>query len=199
MADNLEKINCPACGSVMKKIYIPETSINIDVCVDGCGGLFFDNREYEKIDEFHDDITPIIEALKDKKFKKTNEDEIRICPVCGSNMVKNFASAKRQIQVDDCYNCGGKFLDYGELEKIRAEYNSYVEKTTAGLKDFYLQYANQNVEIDSKERFYKEIGSIESEEIKYMENINNRLYQNSLPYHRRLYYKNFIRFIKDFL
>ena len=26
--------------------------------------------------------------------------------------------------MDDCYNCGGKFLDFGELEKARNQYET---------------------------------------------------------------------------
>ena len=43
-------------------------------------------------------------------------------------MVKNHSSIKQEIQMDDCYNCGGKFLDNAELIKIRAEYESNEER-----------------------------------------------------------------------
>ena len=39
-------------------------------------------------------------------------------------MVKNFASPKEVISIDQCYNCGGIFLDNEELSKIRKEYNN---------------------------------------------------------------------------
>ena len=45
-----------------------------------------------------------------------------IWPACGMKMMKNSTSIKGDIIVDDCYGCGGKFLYYGELDKIRAEY-----------------------------------------------------------------------------
>ncbi len=158
MADNLEKINCPACGRVMKKIFLPQVGVNIDICADGCGGLFFDNKECEKVNEQSEDVSKIIEILKDKKFKKTDETEIRICPVCGNNMVKNFASPKRQVVVDDCYICGGKFLDYGELEKIRAEYNSNVGKVINGEENSYNKYIYQNSELDPEfDASYKKV------------------------------------------
>lgn len=46
--DNLEKIKCPACGAEMTKIYVPEAKIFVDVCIDSCGGIFFDKSEFEK-------------------------------------------------------------------------------------------------------------------------------------------------------
>jgi Zn-finger nucleic acid-binding protein len=34
---------------------------------------------------------------------------------------RHFFSAKRRIEVDECPNCGGYWLDAGELAQIRAE------------------------------------------------------------------------------
>ncbi len=140
MKDNTEfEIDCPACGKKMKKIYMPEQGINIDVCVNGCGGIFFDNRELEKFDENKEDISPLISVFENKKFKKVDETDFRICPLCGQKMVKNYASAKKEVQVDECYSCGGKFLDYGELEKIRAQYETEEERASDVIYELYSQ------------------------------------------------------------
>ena len=48
MSDNKQTINCPACGKEMVKVFDKEKGINIDICLNGCGGIFFDNREFEK-------------------------------------------------------------------------------------------------------------------------------------------------------
>ena len=63
MADNLEEIYCPACGKKMHKIFMDAQGVNLDVCLDGCGGIFFDNREFKKFDENAEDITPLTNAL----------------------------------------------------------------------------------------------------------------------------------------
>ena len=47
MADSLETLVCPACGKEMKKIFIDSAGFNIDICLDGCGGIFFGNRMVE--------------------------------------------------------------------------------------------------------------------------------------------------------
>ena len=122
MGDNEKIIKCPACGKEMEKIFMPEQGINLDVCVQGCGGIYFDNREFKQFDERHENIDALIESVKDKTFVKVDEHQTRKCPVCGSNMVKNFSSVKRNIEIDECYFCGGKFLDHDELLKIRDEY-----------------------------------------------------------------------------
>ncbi len=131
MSDNLNIINCPACHNKMTKIYIPELKINIDICLDGCGGIYFDNREMNRFDENKEDISHILETIKDKKFIEVDETETRVCPICGHNMVKHFSSDKHEIEIDECYSCGGIFLDNKELGKIRAEYETEEERDKA--------------------------------------------------------------------
>ena len=52
-------------------------------------------------------------------------------------MVKNFASSLHEIQIDECYGCGGKFLDNGELQKIRAQFATEQERADAAVKELY--------------------------------------------------------------
>ncbi len=137
MADNLQDIYCPACGKKMKKIFMPEQGVNLDVCVDGCGGIYFDNREFKKFDEPNEDISPLTEVFSGRVYEIVDENAERKCPVCGNTMVKNFASSKHQIQVDECYHCGGKFLDFGELDKIRGQYNTEDERAADAIKELY--------------------------------------------------------------
>lgn len=148
MADTLDIIRCPACGEKMVKVYIPSEKINIDVCISGCGGIYFDNREFQKFDEQSENISEILKSLDGKVFVATDEKKVRICPVCGSNMVKNYSSIKKEVQVDECYMCGGKFLDYGELEKIREEYKTDKERGDATLKFLYDSVGKELREID---------------------------------------------------
>ena len=129
MADNFEIIKCPACQKEMVKVFIPSEGINIDICLNGCGGIYFDNREFTCFDEPQDNIDEITQAIEGKTFETVDKNLPRCCPVCGAKMVKNHESAKKEILVDDCYFCGGKFLDFGELQKIRSQYDTEEERT----------------------------------------------------------------------
>lgn len=135
MADNMKDLNCPACGKKMQKIFISDAGVNLDICIDGCGGIYFDNREFAKFDEKHENMEDIENAYQNKSFDKPDENKTRFCPVCAHPMVKNHASAKHQVEVDECYACGGKFLDFGELEKIREEYNTEADRAKASLDE----------------------------------------------------------------
>lgn len=122
MADTKQTITCPACDKEMAKIYIKDANVNIDVCLDGCGGIFFDNRELEKFDEEHENADKILEAINGKNFETVEEKEVRICPICNVSMVKQGSGAEG-IEIDVCNVCGSKFLDNGELIKIREMIN----------------------------------------------------------------------------
>ena len=129
MTDTLHTIICPACGKAMKKQYVAETDTVLDICSDGCGGVFFDNQELKHFDEKHESIDKIQEILDGKSFAKVDSSETRICPICNVPMVKNCSSGTNEIQIDECYTCGGKFLDYDELNKIREEFETDEDRT----------------------------------------------------------------------
>ncbi len=115
--DNKTTITCPACGKEMTKILLPEAGIEVDICLDGCGGMFFDNRELQKVDGPEDNIEKILEAIKNKEFEKVDTSAKRICPLCKVPMVK--LGSETEVEIDSCNLCGATFLDNGELSKLR--------------------------------------------------------------------------------
>ena len=118
MTDTEKIVTCPACNKEMTKVYIEEAGINVDICLDGCGGILFNNKELERFDQPHENADKIFEVKANKTFEPTNPKEVRICTFCNSPMIKQNASGK-MVEIDVCYNCGAKFLDHGELKKLR--------------------------------------------------------------------------------
>jgi Zn-finger nucleic acid-binding protein len=86
--DTLETIKCPACGKEMEKVFIKSEGINLDICTNGCGGIFFDNREFDKFNEEHEDISAIQKKLEGKTFEPVNDNAERICPACGQKWLR---------------------------------------------------------------------------------------------------------------
>lgn len=167
MADNKKNINCPACGCEMKKIFVPEANIDVDICLDGCGGIFFDNRELNKFDESHENAEDILNAIKDKTFKKVDESEIRKCPLCNVPMVKMGAGVGN-VQIDNCNVCGAKFLDNGELQRIREGAKNNDEKSARieelvnalyreNLYNVLGDKANENIKSSPRRQFFEDL------------------------------------------
>ena len=174
MADTYKTIECPACGEPMKKIFIPSAGINVDICSESCGGLFFDNQELQKFNKIADDISEIKKVLEGKSFIPVDESQTRICPSCGKPMVKTSIKGLG-VQIDTCYTCGGIFLDNGELDIIR-------ERTRRmTVNDVKLQ--NGQLNEDVVRTFYKEL---------QQENTINS--QNSMIYNALFGYRTFGRY-----
>lgn len=129
MADTYKIIHCPACGKTMKKIFVPSAGVSVDICADGCGGIFLDNQEINQFKDGRIDSTAEIKKLlENKNFASVDTGLIRVCPACGSNMVKGKFGGIYTLEVDTCYSCGGIFLDYGELDLIRSSLNQPKKK-----------------------------------------------------------------------
>ena len=126
MLDNDEILTCPACGEKMDKVFINSIQKHIDVCLNGCGGMFLDNREFEKVDEAHEEVKEILNLFEGKEFKKVDDTEVRVCPYCGANMVKSDVFG---VLIDTCYTCGAKFLDNKELVSYRSQYDTDAERS----------------------------------------------------------------------
>jgi len=134
--DNRNVINCPACDKPMTKVCMQGADVSVDVCLDGCGGMLFDNRELKKFDEEHENIDEISDIIQGKTFENVNEAEVRICPICKVPMVKQ-GSGKAGVQIDVCNTCGAKFLDNGELKKIRTFDDVSTNKAEALMSALY--------------------------------------------------------------
>lgn len=150
MTDNSKTIKCPACQKEMVKISDTSQGVNIDICLNGCGGIYFDNRKFHYFDEQNEDINEIVKSIEGKTFESVDDTLPRNCPVCGAKMVKNYSSIKKEVLIDDCYSCGGKFLDNGELQKIRAQYATEAERSEDVMKFIYSTVGNELEALDEK-------------------------------------------------
>jgi len=110
MPDSLEGMNCPNCGKIMKKYFLTNVGNNVDVCIDGCGGLYFDNNELKRVEKNALDSNSLVDLLKGKEFLKIQNSLALKCPVCHSKMVKHFTTPSKRNSVDECYFCGGTFI-----------------------------------------------------------------------------------------
>jgi len=119
MTDTQHNLTCPACGQEMTKLFIADKALNIDICAQGCGGIYFDNQEIQEFSNQDEDLSEIKKLLENKNFMPVDETITRVCPSCGTPMAKTNAFG---VQIDTCYKCGGIFLDNGEFEQIRTHF-----------------------------------------------------------------------------
>jgi uncharacterized protein len=116
-------MECPACGRQLKEMEVGE--IVVDVCENGCGGIWFDNYELRKVDEKHEAAgEKLLDIVRDLTVK-VDHTQKRSCPKCPDQpMMRHFMSIKREVEVDECPACGGLWLDCGELAQMREQYEN---------------------------------------------------------------------------
>ena len=93
--------------------------MTVDVCYGGCGGIWFDLSELERVDArsaaslhtiWRDPIKPVLRT------------EPRTCPRCPNQVLqKEWFSDLKKVEIDRCPTCGGIWLDEGEFSRIHQE------------------------------------------------------------------------------
>ena len=113
-------MKCPACYNELTEFQV--ANITVDVCHGGCGGVWFDAFELQKVDEERETAgEPLLHIQRDEQLI-VNKPCKRECPRCaGVKLHRHFFSGKRQFEVDQCPSCAGYWLDAGELNLIRTE------------------------------------------------------------------------------
>ena len=120
-------MKCPACYNELVEKQVG--SVFVDVCEGGCGGIWFDAFELERVDEEEEQAGEhLLEIERDPRIV-IDPMRKRSCPRCRDiKLQRHFSSAKRQVEVDHCPNCGGYWLDAGELAGIRTEKKTIAEE-----------------------------------------------------------------------
>jgi len=106
-------MNCPNCGARMRTDSEPD--IKIEKC-DACGGIFLERGELDAL------VTGLAGDVEFCAF----DDELppgafkaRTCPRCADAKMRKIEFLRYSgVLLDHCVECGGFFLDGGELERV---------------------------------------------------------------------------------
>lgn len=113
-------MKCPACNRTLARRKVG--SIQLDVCLGGCGGIWFDADELNRVNEEQPNRDEqILEIAHDPALQTADDAHERPCPHCtGQRMDRRLFSLGTGVVLDRCPQCDGVWLDAGELEKIRS-------------------------------------------------------------------------------
>ena len=107
--------------------------VTVDVCDGGCGGIWFDHWELQKLDEQSESAGQSLLDVRRDPGVVVDPAERYHCPKCADDVVlmRHFWSVKRAVTIDECPECGGIFLDAGELASVRSEFVSESDRHAA--------------------------------------------------------------------
>jgi len=123
-------MKCPACFHELTELQVG--AVTVDVCHGGCGGIWFDAFELQRVDEARETAGEHLLNIPRDPNRRIDPARTRDCPRCaGIKLMRHCFNPKSRVEVDQCPSCGGYWLDSGELEKIRNENQSAsAEKST---------------------------------------------------------------------
>ena len=122
-------MNCPVCDQPLAEA--DANGVRIEVCYEGCGGMWLDRGRLIKLadpeNETGDELVNIL-ANRPVVADRTTK---RSCPLCeGIKMMQQGFGRNYLVQVNSCANCGGIWLDGGELGFIREEFKERKSRAT---------------------------------------------------------------------
>jgi Zn-finger nucleic acid-binding protein len=127
-----------------------KSDIILEVCDKGCGGLWFDHAELDKITDLHASAG---QALLDTSARARLPVDVaakRPCPRCRTVvMQRHFFSVRQDIEVDECGACGGIWLDAGELAAIRRQFKTAQERKQAA-DVYFSRLLDRELEAEAK-------------------------------------------------
>lgn len=149
-------MKCPSC---MNQLTVQTVSgITLDVCDNGCGGIWFDKLELKKFDEKKELNAEALLKINILSKSTVNTQKIHDCPKCSNvKLMRHFSSTKMKIAVDECPQCAGFWLDAGELSAIRDEFDSEEDRKRAAENVFSEMFSSKLAEEKNKssERYEK--------------------------------------------
>ena len=108
---------CPACKSPLREKGAGD--MTVDVCYGGCGGIWFDAKELQRVNARAAATLHTIWNIPVGNVKLTDP---RICPRCPEQLLeRKWFSELKQVEIDECPKCGGVWLDAGEFTRIYEE------------------------------------------------------------------------------
>jgi len=125
-------MKCPACENHLTPVNAG--NVMVDVCLGGCGGIWFDNFELQKLDEPEELAGNLLVQVNvaERTAVAADRSKKRRCPKCGDIvMMRHFFSPQRRVEVDECPNCAGYWLDAGELALVREEHQAEIDRKRA--------------------------------------------------------------------
>ncbi|MFB6263413.1 MAG: zf-TFIIB domain-containing protein [Bradymonadaceae bacterium] len=148
-------MDCPVCDNELTPVMVDLPGdgkwgeMELDVCDGGCGGIWFDRFELDKVDDPTDAPGDVALDVERDPSIEIDHDADRDCPACSDIvMMKKFYTVRREVEIDECGGCGGVWLDPGELDNLRQQFESDEAREEAAEAAFDEMFAE---ELDKRE------------------------------------------------
>lgn len=118
---------CPVCEITLSEI--PVEDFFVLACKGGCGGLWFESGTLQDVDDMDEDAgEALLEIQRDAK--KDIDKSMRLsCPRCeGITMHRHRHGPFSSVEIDECPQCAGIWLNAGSLASLRSDFDSTADR-----------------------------------------------------------------------
>lgn len=142
-------MRCPACSSELTEVKVAD--FVVDVCDGGCGGIWFDWFELQRVDEPHETAGQELLNCRADARAAVDASKRRKCPRCDDMvLMRHFWSVRNEVEVEECPKCAGFWLDAGELEQIRGLFETEEQRRNAGMAEFRDKFGDEIAAMDAE-------------------------------------------------
>lgn len=147
-------MKCPRTGERLVKRTFGDLEVAIS---QGCGGIWFDRFQLPKIKYKEHELGEVIVEYLRKYANPLLDTAPRLnCPRdTDVVMMRRYFSPKRQIEIDECPQCGGIWLDAEELDGIRGLFRSSADRERA--REEFVESVMSSPEVQAYERESEEL------------------------------------------
>jgi Zn-finger nucleic acid-binding protein len=93
--------------------------MTLDICYGGCGGIWFDAAELQRVDAR---AAATLHTIWQVPVANLSFAGLRMCPRCPEQLLdRKWFSDLKKVEIDQCPKCGGIWLDPGEFSRIYEE------------------------------------------------------------------------------
>ncbi len=143
-------MKCPACNSLL--VAYNADGFVVDICRDGCSGIWFDKTELERCDQHKEPFPPELLRVRKIAAVAIDRNKQRQCPKCSPNVLSRVViDPETRFEIDRCDACDGAWLDIGELEAMRRR-DAADSALQARLDGYAQQLESQLKSVDSRRR-----------------------------------------------
>ena len=122
-------MKCPCCAFDLIKM--KDNKLKVAICKKGCGGVWFDSLEFQKVKQEPKKYEKSIAIIDREKLKSDKQDKKK-CPQCKDIvMMCNYFSVKQELEINTCAQCGGVWLQCGTLGEIVKMYKTGQDREKA--------------------------------------------------------------------
>ena len=148
-------MKCPVCGTPLTEIQAG--SIQVQACKDGCAGLWVSHFQLDKIDKPDEYDGEILARLQKKNSVTIDPNQQLHCPQCADHvpMMRHFFSVKKDVQVNECPECGGYWLNMGALLQVRQDFKTDADREKATDAYFNALFGQQMAQDKAKDEVWE--------------------------------------------